>query len=49
MIVIVMRVSAKLPVTTIREIKLLKYLQHKNLVRLVEVIAAEDDDDDEGL
>ena len=29
-----------LPVTTLREIKLLKFLQHKNLVRLIEVVSS---------
>ncbi|KAJ0402910.1 hypothetical protein ATCC90586_006032 [Pythium insidiosum] len=37
-----------LPVTTIREIKVLKCLNHRNLVELKEVVVSSENDDDDG-
>lgn len=38
----------QLPVTTIREIKVLKCLNHRNLVELKEVVVSAENDDDDG-
>lgn len=39
----------QLPVTTIREIKVLKCLNHRNLVELKEVVVSSENDDDDGV
>lgn len=41
-------IGGKLPVTTIREIKVLKCLNHPNLVELKEVVVSSENDDDDG-
>lgn len=38
----------QLPVTTIREIKVLKCLNHRNILELKEVVVSAENDDDDG-